>query len=818
MRPAAASMDGQQEGDHHQAVAEIVEDDLPVQDTLGTDVAKDGTSGADTGNMPVADVMVLLQAMREEQLDSLKSIADGVQQLQSQVMVLGEFARNSEGRTSLVLDRLARIDARLDPIPMPMKSQTTVPPKSRQHQHQHQQSRTQPNIGAGMGGGVGTDGRARAMNAPQHSSAFGKAAPPPPPATVEDSGRVPTWQGRAEPEPARPHFMRNASPQQKPRASPAKPAPATAAATVVPGGGVTAGSAVAPGEASGGGKGEGVSPEEAARKEAKRLAFMEDRARIQARIAASKGGRAAQASSPKPTPKTTRQSTPADQDIKAQNPELFETPSAASGGEGGSFSGSPSFLDGVRGGAVGAGAGGGGADDEAEAWLEREREQRGKRERERREEKERVERQLAEAKKLREEEEARKVREAEEARAREKARREAEAKRQAKTRVLMSSLFDKGEEDDGNSLFGGLGGAALPVFHDDDNNGSRAHDTSLAEQPEEKPVAPASSVSEADDPPLSSGFGSGIGGVGGSLFAGIEEPSTGRGGIFDEVDTPGSPSGDPRSSPMGGLSSARQGSSNGGGSGLFPDEEPSLPESRVGAGDGGDGNVDAQPGGYSGLFDSSPPLEGSSSSLANNADAASTKATVTTLEGSATDIIGASSKATIATTTDGVPDEMDDFFSTLEAGSVSAASTGAATTTATRGSLFEHDDIGGAGDGDDDDIFSSAYAGVTAGTGGDSTQSGRGNKGALFDPSASQSAGTSLFDRMEFSIDAEDPDGGNVFGGGGVSGGGRGIGDASASFLSAMGEVDLMTPSGDGGVEGEVEGEADKEGMTEVSL
>lgn len=35
------------------------------------------------------------------------------------------------------------------------------------------------------------------------------------------------------------------------------------------------------------------------------------------------------------------------------------------------------------------------------------------------------------------------VREAEEAKAREKARREAEAKKQAKTRVLMSSLFDK---------------------------------------------------------------------------------------------------------------------------------------------------------------------------------------------------------------------------------------------------------------------------------------------------------------------------------------------------------------------------------------
>ncbi|CAB1105172.1 unnamed protein product [Ectocarpus sp. CCAP 1310/34] len=817
MRAAAASMDGQQEGDHHQAVAEIVEDDLHVQDALAADVAKDGMSGADTGSMPIADVMVLLQAMREEQLDSLKSIADGVQQLQSQVMVLGESARHSEGKMSLALDRLGRIEIRLDSTTVPMKSQMTVPPKSQQQQQPQPQSRTYANIGAGMGGRMGADGRAKAMKAPQPSSAFGKAAPPPPPATVEDAGRVPTWQGRAEPEPAWPHFMRNASPQQKSRAPSAKSAPATAAATVVPVGGAAAVSAVTPGEASGGGKGEGVSQEEAAKKEAKRLAFMEDRARIQARIAASKGGRAAPASSPKPTPTTTHQSAPAAQDIQAQKPEPFETPSAASAGEGGSFSGSPSFLDSV-GGDVGAGAGGGRADDEAEAWLEREREQRGKRERERREEKERVERQLAEAKKFREEEEARKLREAEEARAREKARREAEAKRQAKTRVLMSSLFDKSDEDDSNSLFGGLGGAALPVFHDDDNNGSRAHDTSLAEQLEEKPEAPASSVSEADAPPLPPGFGSGIGGGGGSLFAGMEEPSTGRGGIFEEVNMSGAPDGDPHSSPVGGLSSARQSSSNGVGSGLFPDEEPTPPESRLGAGDGGYVNVDVQPGGYSGLFDSSPPLEGSSSSLANKkAGANSPKATVTTLEGSATGITGASSNATVAATTDGAADEMDDFFSKLEAASVSAPSTGAATTTATRGSLFENDGISGAGDEGDDDIFSSSYTGVTGGTGGDSTQS-RGNKGALFDPSDSQSAGTSLFDRMEFSIDAGDPAGGNVFGGGGVSGGGRGIGDASASFLSAMGDVDLMMPSGDDGVEGEVGGEADKEGMTEVSL
>lgn len=39
---------------------------------------------------------------------------------------------------------------------------------------------------------MGADGRARAMKAPQPSSAFGKSTPPPPPATVEDPGRVPT--------------------------------------------------------------------------------------------------------------------------------------------------------------------------------------------------------------------------------------------------------------------------------------------------------------------------------------------------------------------------------------------------------------------------------------------------------------------------------------------------------------------------------------------------------------------------------------------------------------------------------------------------
>lgn len=44
------------------------------------------------------------------------------------------------------------------------------------------------------------------------------------------------------------------------------------------------------------------------------------------------------------------------------------------------------------------------------------------------------------------------VRQAEEARAREKARREAEAKKKAKTRVLMSSLFDKASSEVGDQF------------------------------------------------------------------------------------------------------------------------------------------------------------------------------------------------------------------------------------------------------------------------------------------------------------------------------------------------------------------------------
>ena len=52
------------------------------------------------------------------------------------------------------------------------------------------------------------------------------------------------------------------------------------------------------------------------------------------------------------------------------------------------------------------------------------------------------------------------VREAEEARAREKARREAEAKKQAKTRVLMSSLFDKVR----NSVFSSSSGTTTRSF------------------------------------------------------------------------------------------------------------------------------------------------------------------------------------------------------------------------------------------------------------------------------------------------------------------------------------------------------------------
>lgn len=156
---------------------------------------------------------------------------------------------------------------------------------------------------------------------------------------------------------------------------------------------------------------------------------------------------------------------------------------------------------------------------------------------------------------------------------------------------------------------------------------------------------------------------------------------------------------------------------------------------------------------------------------------------------------------------DGITDEMDDFLSTLETPDVIAPSGGGTSgTDATRGSIFGDDEF--AGGGNDDGIFSSLPTVVgpnrgSAGQGAAATQSG---------------AGTSLFERTEFSIESEDDEGGNVFGGGvgGVGGAKGGGGDNyGASFMSAMEEANLSL-SGDDGKPGE-EG-ADKEGMVDVTF
>lgn len=69
-----------------------------------------------------------------------------------------------------------------------------------------------------------------------------------------------------------------------------------------------------------------------------------------------------------------------------------------------------------------------------------------------------------------------------------------------------SACSGKGDEDDGNSLFGGLGGAALPVFTDESNDHNDFdHSGSGTEQAAKIPVAPASSVRTVASPPLSSG-------------------------------------------------------------------------------------------------------------------------------------------------------------------------------------------------------------------------------------------------------------------------------------------------------------------------
>lgn len=74
--------------------------------------------------------------------------------------------------------------------------------------------------------------------------------------------------------------------------------------------------------------------------------------------------------------------------------------------------------------------------------------------------------------------------------------------------VSFSNLpwFFVQEEDDGNSLFGGLGGAALPVFTNENNthNDYTSSSSGRAEQASKVAVAPASSVSALASPsPLS---------------------------------------------------------------------------------------------------------------------------------------------------------------------------------------------------------------------------------------------------------------------------------------------------------------------------
>eukprot|EP00752_Nemacystus_decipiens_P009599 g8576.t2 len=714
-------MEGRKGGTHLNEVAEIGDGEAAVLGGAPIPPAAVGGGSPEASTMPVVDVMALLQAMREEQLDTLKRVADGVQQLQSQVMVLGESASASEGNTSMILSRLAALEPFQSVNP---HDRTATPPYQIQPQ-----IRQDARAGGRAVGGVA-----------------GKV-PVPPPAAVAEPGRAPTWQGRAEPEPARTHFMRTASPH-------ARPAPATSKPLAHAGAAQAGGRGVDGGGSEGGGRGDGDAAEaakEAAKKEAKRLAFMEDRARIQARITAAKGaGKGAAGAKPAPTSAVP----PPEKPGVVQAQPLFEAPSArppaaglsspfaATPAEGGGlFSNSPSFLDGEDGRDKAKAA----EEAEAAAWLEREKAQREQREKARREEEERVERQQAEAKRLKEEEQARKVREAEEARAREKARREAEAKKHAKTRVLMSSLFDKGDQDDGNSLFGGLGGAALPVFTDESNDRNDFdHGGSGAEPAASIPVAPASSVRTAS-PPLSSG---------GGLFGGIEEPTAvSRGG------KPVPPFADHFSPSIA--------------------EEPSA---RKGLG----AVVEAEP---SGLFDSLPPP----SQAGNN-------------------FTGSSSAMTAATNGGGgggggVADEMDDFLSTLETAGASAPSGGGASApTTARDSIFGDDEF--AGGGSDDGLFSSLPP----------VETGRGASG-LAATVAQSGAGTSLFERAEFSIDSGDDESGNVFGGGvsGAGGAKRGGGENfGASFMSAMEDADLSL-GGDGEKSGGGAG-ADGEGMVEVTF
>lgn len=184
----------------------------------------------------------------------------------------------------------------------------------------------------------------------------------------------------------------------------------------------------------------------------------------------------------------------------------------------------------------------------------------------------------------------------------------------------------------------------------------------------------------------------------------------------------------------------------------------------------------------SGMFDSLPPPSQASKNLT-----------------------GSSTMATTANS--GVADEMDDFLSTLDTAGASAPSGGGTSTTIrVRDSIFGDDESAG---GENDDGLFSSLPKVE-------TNRGAAERDAM---TAQSGAGTSLFERAEFSIDSGGDDGGNVFGGGagGAGGAKRGGGDKfGASFMSAMEDANLSL-SGDDGKPGEGE-RADSEGMVEVTF
>lgn len=161
-----------------------------------------------------------------------------------------------------------------------------------------------------------------------------------------------------------------------------------------------------------------------------------------------------------------------------------------------------------------------------------------------------------------------------------------------------------------------------------------------------------------------------------------------------------------------------------------------------------------------------------------------------------------------AAPTEKASDEIDDFFSTLESAGASTTSGGGNSEPSTaRGPIFGQDVS--AADGSEDDIFASPFSA-------DTNQGAEGRGGTASSDSAGYPgpagrAGTSLFDRAEFSIDSAGKDG-DLFG----VGGGDGGKETTASFLSAMGGDDGSLRGNGGGGVGEQD--EDKEGMVEVSF